>query len=869
LQLHQRLLDAGLDRAVRAALREVPGDDRDEHRQAIQNVGVNSLDGSVAGVAAICCEIGVSWPLLDLLDRLGHGNTAGIASDRSDVFDAVPPLLAASTSTPATPTVAISLGVGFAGRPPEQREDVLRFLADLAMGAEVVLVAGEVVGRRLRVDHSDVLPAHILTSLQNRRRTQDGPAAAEREERVETALGTLNRDARPAAILSALSETSTHSLSYGRLTRQLALDSTPSESLRRLDRDLSLVERTRRADGTRVASLRPAGLDVSRALDRAVASDGGRASAGAASASWASTDASHTPQNPPDMPCYPSDGRGPEDPPDDAAPADARPEDRRERYQHGLIEPTWAPRREWVPAVEATDGGEVLLVDADLALDEDRDGRRPWLSVDAETDTVWVGGEFSNPMQFAALLAHGLLSEEMLAGLDLAGRLGEDLAGLDIKEREVLWSAVCAGWLPSDVDSGDEYVSELRGARDDLLELAKRVNTDDVSRSAVTRQSLGIVGTVVALLDLLGVDVVLEARVPQFSRHFSEDGNPARRDDLTDHLGMLAALTSRVGAFNFFRQVFEGREGHRSDAFTPGFTSGEAAIEGSMAASLVVVGDGVEDLAGDVEEDLAPRSPHSDAPPVGVGVEVVAGAGRRRTASVVRRMLRSRGLRSTRTAVMVMDAFASSPWAAADAIHWGLEREDSRREVHLDEIRRALSTLDAGRLLPSCSGSARAGVAALLAADGPLSQAELARRAGISTESWRNHRGGLVDLDVVREVENGWRVALPRRDERHDGPDVSEPPWWLQDDDGHRPATDVLWWLLDADDDLAAVDHALEVGVDGVPRSHVDRGAAVDALDALGVPPDLVLAGVDAPARAPPTGTARLGPDTRQSTLPI
>jgi len=648
LDFHQRLLEAGLEEHVRSALLEIPGDQRADYRTALRNVGVDALDGKLATIAASCREIGVSWPFIDALRDLGTGSSAGLPSGLDDILNALPPLLA---SAGTTPTILVRLSVGWAGRRPQQREDLLEFAARLALGCDVTLVCGEVVGRRLRADHADLLPGHCLTDLCNRRRASDGPVAADRAERVDDALGSLEPDARPVAILSHLSESPTHSLRYDRLADRMALDQTPSESLRRLD-DLGLVDRTDRADGSPVASLRPSGLDTHRALDRSVAADGGRASAGGASASTGvHGGASGPPQISPDMPCWPDGKTDPEDPPPaDAPPADARPDDRRERYQHGLIAPEFAKTHQWVPAVEGSDTGEVVLQDADLDLNPGRDGRRPWVSFDAETDTVWCAGDYSNPMQFAALLAHGLTCEELIGALDLADRIGDRLEGLEIKEKPVLWWGICTGWLPSDVDSGGDWVSELRGARDDLLELCKALNRGNVERSTVTRHALGLIGTMTAIFDLLGLDCCLEARIPQFSRHFSDSGNSGRREDLVENLGMLSALSTRVGAFNVFRQAFEDRTDERQEALTPGFASKSADLEGSMGTSLIVVGDGVEGLADDLEDDLAPRPQHADAPPIGASVDVLQGVGKVRSRSVVRRMLRKNGLDPSRSA---------------------------------------------------------------------------------------------------------------------------------------------------------------------------------------------------------------------------
>jgi len=96
-----------------------------------------------------------------------------------------------------------------------------------------------------------------------------------------------------------------------------------------------------------------------------------------------------------------------------------------------------------------------------------------------------------------------------------------------------------------------------------------------------------------------------------------------------------------------------------------------------------------------------------------------------------------------------------------------LGRPDSRRSIRLDEVRYALAQLSAERLLPSVTApSVRAIMAALLRADGPLSPAELAEAADVFERSMQRHTDTLAALDVVRETEDGLRLALPTREER-------------------------------------------------------------------------------------------------------
>ena len=99
----------------------------------------------------------------------------------------------------------------------------------------------------------------------------------------------------------------------------------------------------------------------------------------------------------------------------------------------------------------------------------------------------------------------------------------------------------------------------------------------------------------------------------------------------------------------------------------------------------------------------------------------------------------------------------------ARAVH-NLESETKApdREIRLDEVRYALSTLAAKRLLPAMSKPALSRtVHTLLVAETPLIQSELADRAAVSTRWIRDHIEHLAAFDFVRQTDAGWRFALP------------------------------------------------------------------------------------------------------------
>ncbi|MFW6382836.1 MAG: hypothetical protein ACOCZD_02225, partial [Haloferacaceae archaeon] len=506
LELHRRLLEDGLAGVVVDALRRLDGEGTGDFRAVLRSHGVEALNDHLADVLATATQTLRDLDLdrdgavdddlrhaLDVLAQLGDGTVDGLPSDLGDLDAALPPLLAGSSTTP---TVTVRLGLGWSSRRREQRERVLRWLSRLALGARVDLVVGAGAGRRILDDHRADVPGHVLSQLSNQGRALPAPLAGEtddaaetRAERVATALDSLDRDGRPAAILTALAESPTQTQTYDALARELVLDSPPYEAVRTLDDGLGLVERTERSDGATVVSLRPAGLSVASRLGASVAVSGAVAAGVATDGGRASGDVSDTPQKSPSMPYCPGKPGGGEAPLDpaatapetatdrpagesDAATADA---DRVDGWQTGLVTPEWAPRSRWLPAVESVDAGEVALADADLDLADDRDGRTPVVSYARNRDVVYSGAEYHNPAQAATTLAHGLTSERLWTRTRLADRIGDGLAGLDISEHDVLRSATRIGWLPNDVDDGDDLRDQIREAREDVLDLTREL----------------------------------------------------------------------------------------------------------------------------------------------------------------------------------------------------------------------------------------------------------------------------------------------------------------------------------------------------------------------------------------------------------
>ena len=111
-------------------------------------------------------------------------------------------------------------------------------------------------------------------------------------------------------------------------------------------------------------------------------------------------------------------------------------------------------------------------------------------------------------------------------------------------------------------------------------------------------------------------------------------------------------------------------------------------------------------------------------------------------------------------------------------LHRRLSSENSR-EIRPDELRTALCGLEPTALLSTLgdvdrqTDSAGKIAAALLAADEPLSKADLADWAGVSKKTVYNYREKLAALDILAVTDDGYRLALsfPTSEER-------ETPGW-------------------------------------------------------------------------------------------
>ncbi|WP_135830659.1 DUF5817 domain-containing protein [Halorussus halobius] len=669
----------------------------------------------------------------------------------------------------ATPTVTVRLDDAFHDQRRSQREDVCEFLAALAQGCDVRLVGSGVQQLALYRDHRESLPVS---------REDITPLAESQSDRVANAKEALDRDGREVRILRWLAAEDSQTLAYSELYARSGVGkSRVRQAIRRLapDREDSSVDALGLVDtfgpnANKHVELLPAGeqyldwLDDEtarqRTLDDAVSdvcngSDDSRVSTRA-----------HV---------------GGED-----------------RHRLPPLHTTQRLPRWDATATAATPPANGIAV-VDYPLAEQGDQGAPRWAYREATDTLVVGAEATNPMQYWVCIARALASRRTFSQIledgdriDGTDDLGEFLSG----HKPILRDLVCMGYLPDDVEDGSEYVDELEAAEEHLCELTKSLVAGDYEgpveefRSTITREAMGLAKTMLDLLDLCGVDVVQQVRLPRQNGGRHESLRDDNRGMLVKLLATAVKLQARANLASVYRQLFEQDGDRREAAIDPSLDAFEV---GDLVGAICVVGD-LGDAEADLVRELKGRlgrlddEVHEDAPdiPVRVPVEATDDLSRQRFGRVVERMAARKNLRATRAAVSLLRVFVATPFDAARAIA-GLRSEADERDLRVSEVREALAQLAAGRIMPWETRGVRAVVAALLAADQPLSGMAVAERADVARRTWQTHKDWLLGLGLVSETEQGYRltVAFNTDDERYAD---ERRPWFVKDnEDGDLP----------------------------------------------------------------------------------
>ena len=391
------------------------------------------------------------------------------------------------------------------------------------------------------------------------------------------------------------------------------------------------------------------------------------------------------------------------------------------------------------------------------------DGDTRFVSFDEERGEAVVSVHATNPLDYTTSLAVALASPDFVdAALDEM----TIEAVIDEVPAEILRNARQIGYLTEEVlGDASEFRDMLVSWGEDIEKKTrmlrhKKYDDRDEFLSEILRESHGLAGSVVHLLDSAGTDLVRDIRVPGQT-------NSGKLESLAESMAHSVFIQSRYQAQVAYRELFEEREKKRASKISVEVDAADPF--GSLIGSFVVRGKGAERVTDALEETLNGCEPHEDAAEFSVPVpfRVVS---REMVAATAARVLSSKNLRVTRDIVSILHGVVDSPFSVAEALQQ-LAPEPEVREMDAVELRYALQQLTADDVFSEFTPNVAEIVMVLVDADCVLSQSELAERAGVSTQTVRNHADVLEAMGVVRRGPggSGWRFAVSFRSERGDG----------------------------------------------------------------------------------------------------
>lgn len=797
--LHRALFDPDQQlpaRLVEAAQDAVEGLSPGEARESLLEAGVTALDGLYATL------------VVDTVDRLGHpaGDASeaiwrlvaatrdlGTGADRynlrssaADLQAGALPLLTAST---VTPRVGIVLDEAFTQARREQREAILDVVLDLAAGCEVVLVVGSIERRLLWTKHRAQLPPSVTAECNPRRAGQGGPLSV--AELVATAQSEVGVDSRPVQYLQAIDEAPNDWLSYTELAARFSVQrSTVRKHVTQTLLEYELVERFDH-NGSAAVSLSLVGKRFLEAIDDEI---GGQRTLGVGE-DESVTGVSSSSE---DIREAPGEHEGP---PQEEAAAGRGPR------CSGVARVQTYSRAEATAVVAGSQDADIGIVDAAIPdiIDEGGDFREGQWWYDHDRDELVVGAQWEGPLQYALCLAFAFTHSDTWEHVLTQDRLDDDVFQ-DVIYRDpwFLRGTRQLGYLKDQHANGEDYTKAIIDAREDLYGMTDDLKYGDYSeqqrelRRDILREAHGLIGVVTQLLDICGVSLHREVRIPQFSRDFNKDD---RRDDILRFFGKAIPIASTYGEFVAEKILFEQRETKRKFALCAPDIDYENPLGRHIGSWTIVgkFGETIDAFQTALEEELAAPNPlqvdglHYATFQVPIDTRQVDDRAAYEVAT--NRILKAKGIDPSPGAVSWMQALTRSVYDVTDALRW-LGRE-AYREVESRDLIYALSTLPAEQLVPEAKPTVGVILEVLLEAAvddvGPLTKREIAEVGGISESSVYDaeHWVVLEEIGLVAETGSGWEIAIALPSDRGE----PELPEWIADSMTTR--RDVLFGIED------------------------------------------------------------------------
>jgi hypothetical protein len=473
----------------------------------------------------------------------------------------------------------------------------------------------------------------------------------------------------------------------------------------------------------------------------------------------------------------------------------------------------------------AIQGDGITLLDAPVH--EMDDPRVTYLSVmrdQLHVVTQW-GGSRATLGRIAAALSGGKIWGKALSEEALEEVLS-DLGSTPEEVLSFLRRGMQIGWLNAETVLDEDGVNyyELRDALfhagRNILARLSRTEQSSYQRSLFYRDCHGLITSMTALLDHVGIETSIHLRFPNSSGIVTEDESSK---DLIDFLTYTAPKQARYGAHSAYRQVVEDRE--EKLKFRLPMEVDPVDRTANLTASWVVAGEGMDKLAGQVVRGLNNVSARNsvangDEESINIEIPVHTGGTTGQARHVIRELLRKKDWnpdsqnidRVTRVLMSLLshELGRVSPYLVADVL-LGMSRNTRGYEIDLRDLRAGLARVSEEEIYPTLKPTISKMTAALLQADGHLEAGELVDAAGISRRSYETHIDTLRDLDVFARDADGWFPTIE--------------PWWASPSSGGRTEPSSAARTTDTGDTILPLDPSTVDEVVGeVARSLAWRG---------------------------------------------
>lgn len=230
---------------------------------------------------------------------------------------------------------------------------------------------------------------------------------------------------------------------------------------------------------------------------------------------------------------------------------------------------------------------------------------------------------------------------------------------------------------------------------------------------------------------------------------------------LSQFVAKQTAISTQYGHYVAERVMYEPRKKKREQMLgTPTVDVDDST--GEVLGSWLIRGPGVDKLFDSMHDfgdhlEAVDKTARNWSPFV-ANVDVLDADRRKAVATALAWIGSKKRLDPTPFVTNFLHSLTGSVFTAVKAYGWGLGAQDTgrRRDVEPDELRLALTALDAEDLLPDTGYSATSRILfTLLNARMRLTTGELADRAGVSKQTLQNRRKELEALEFIVVDETG------------------------------------------------------------------------------------------------------------------